>query len=132
MAIRTILEYPDPRLRQPAAPVTAFDAALETLAQDLLETMRAAPGIGITAPHIGVMQRLVAIELVGDAARFYVNPAIVRASAGKVLGEEGSVSMPGAVETVERAASVEVRYQNSRRDRTDRGGSGLARHLPAA
>ena len=58
MAIRDIIQFPDPRLRQSAAPVLIFDAALNTLAADLLETMRAAPGIGITGPHIGQMCRL--------------------------------------------------------------------------
>ena len=78
MTIRPIVRYPDPRLALPAQPVTAFDDALRELAGDLLETMRAAPGIGITAPHIGVLQRVVVLELdAGDGARRYVNPEIV-------------------------------------------------------
>ncbi|MFQ3455584.1 peptide deformylase, partial [Bradyrhizobium sp. UFLA01-814] len=59
MTIRPIVRYPDPRLALPAEPVTMFDEALRELAQDLLETMHAAPGIGITAPHIGVSLRVV-------------------------------------------------------------------------
>ena len=54
MPIRTIIRYPDPRLAIPAQPVAVFDGALRELAQDLIETMHAAPGIGITAPHIGI------------------------------------------------------------------------------
>jgi peptide deformylase len=110
MTIRPIVRYPDPRLRAVAAPVTAFDAALRRLADDLLETMRAAPGIGITAPHIGVLQRVVALELSPGDARIYVNPTILWASEERIRHEEGSVSMPGVIDIVERAAEVRVRY----------------------
>ena len=58
-----VVRYPDPRLAFPAQPVTAFDGALRELARDLLETMHAAPGIGITAPHIGVALRVVVLDL---------------------------------------------------------------------
>ena len=113
MTLRTILRYPDARLRQVAEPVAAFDAALSDLAADLLETMRAAPGIGITAPHIGVGLRLVVLEL-PDATepKFYVNPEIVEASADTIRHPEGSVSMPGVSEEVERPATITVRYRD--------------------
>jgi peptide deformylase len=113
MTLRTILRYPDARLRQVAERVADFDAALRELAADLLETMRAAPGIGITAPHIGVALRLVVIEL-PDAAepRFYVNPEIVEASVQTIRHPEGSVSMPGVSEEVERPATITVRYRD--------------------
>jgi peptide deformylase len=111
MAPRPILIFPDPRLRQKAEPVTVFDDALRTLAGDLLETMRAAPGIGITGPHIGVMQRVVVLELEPDAVRVYVNPRVVWQSDETAAHPEGSVSMPGAVETVQRPARVRVAYQ---------------------
>src|ERR1700761_1409515 len=75
MTMRTIGRYPDARLGIPARPVTAFDDALRELAKDLLETMHAAPGIGITAPHIGVFQRVVVLHLGSDEGpRTYVNP----------------------------------------------------------
>ena len=96
MSIRPLLRYPDPRLALPARPVTAFDSALRELAADLLETMRAAPGIGITAPHIGVALRVVVLDLDpadGDAAQTYVNPEISWASPEMILHREGSVSM---------------------------------------
>ena len=113
MAIRPIVKYPDPRLRAVAAPVEGFDDALRCLAADLLETMRAAPGIGITAPHIGVMQRVVVLELsAADGARIYVNPTIVWASDELIRHKEGSVSMPGVSDVVERAAHVRVRYHD--------------------
>ncbi len=111
MAPRPILIFPDPRLRQKAEPVTVFDDALRTLAGDLLETMRAAPGIGITGPHIGVMQRVVVLELEPGAVRVYVNPRVVWQSDETAAHPEGSVSMPGAVETVQRPARVRVAYQ---------------------
>ncbi len=112
MARRTILTYPDPRLRAPAAPVTAFAAPLHALAADLLETLRAAPGIGITAPHIGVGLRFVVLDLPGDAVRYYVNPRIVTSSGELMLAEEGSVSMPGIHDQVERHAWVQVAFQD--------------------
>jgi len=113
MPLRTILRYPDARLRQRAEPVVNFDAALRELAGDLLETMRAAPGIGITAPHIGVALRLVVIELPElPEPRFYVNPEIAEASVETTRHPEGSVSMPGVSEEVERPASVTVRYRD--------------------
>ena len=75
MTIRAIVRYPDPRLAVPAQPVTAFDGALRELAQDLTDTMHAAPGIGITAPHIGIPLRVVVLDLgTNDGARTYVNP----------------------------------------------------------
>ncbi|MDO9415325.1 peptide deformylase [Pararhizobium sp.] len=113
MAIRTLLRYPDPLLRQLTEPVTAFGPALEALAGDLLETMRAAPGIGITGPHIGVFQRITVIELSPeDGVRIYVNPEIVWSSADTVRHTEGSVSMPGVTEEVGRPARVRMRFQD--------------------
>ena len=112
MPIHPIVRYPDPRLQAVALPVTAFDDALRQLAADLLETMRAAPGIGMTACHIGVALRLVVIELAGEEPVFYVNPEIVWSSPERAGHPEGSVSMPGVSETVERPARVRARYQD--------------------
>ena len=113
MTIRVILRFPDPRLRLAAAPIVAFDETLAALADELLAAMRAAPGIGITAPHIGVPLRLVVIELsTADGVRIYANPHIEWASAERARHEEGSVSMPDVTETVERPARVRVRTQD--------------------
>jgi peptide deformylase len=113
MAVRPILKFPDPGLRRPAAPVEAFDAALRALAEDLLDTMRAAPGIGITAPHIGVSSRLVVLELSpADGVRHYVNPEIVWSSDETARHEEGSVSMPGVADQVERPTRIRLRYRD--------------------
>jgi len=96
MTLRAIVRYPDPRLTLPAQPVTVFDGGLRQLAGDLRETMQAAPGIGITAPHIGVALRVVVLEIDPDeGARTYVNPRIIWASPEMILHREGSVSMPG-------------------------------------
>ncbi|BAF86106.1 polypeptide deformylase [Azorhizobium caulinodans ORS 571] len=111
MAVLDLVRFPDPRLRQPAEPVTVFDGALADRAQDLLDTMRAAPGIGITGPHAGLMIRLVALELPETAPAFYVNPRVLRASPEMGRHPEGSVSMPGVVEEVERPARVRVAFQ---------------------
>jgi peptide deformylase len=113
MSIRPIVRFPDPRLRAAAAPVIIFDEALRGLAQDLLDTMRAAPGIGITAPHLGIPTRLVVLELSAtDGARTYVNPRIDWASPEMIRHTEGSVSMPGVSEEVERHARVRIAYQD--------------------
>lgn len=112
MAPLTILRYPDPGLSKPCQPITVFDAALETFAQDLLATMRAAPGVGITAAHVGVHIRLVVLELSAkDGPRFYANPVILSFGEQPMRYTEGSVSMPGATEEVERAAMIRFRYQ---------------------
>ncbi|MBB2174935.1 peptide deformylase [Gluconacetobacter johannae] len=113
MTILPIVPYPDPRLNSAATPVTTFDTALATLAADLLETMRAAPGIGITAPHVGIGLRLVVIALPADGqVRTYVNPHIEWASPETARFEEGSVSMPGVSADIDRPARVRVRYQD--------------------
>ncbi|MCK9916398.1 peptide deformylase [Microbacteriaceae bacterium K1510] len=113
MTIRPLLRFPDPRLKQCAAPVTVFDATLRTLAGDLLDTLRAAPGIGITAPHIGVPLRVVVLDLGdGEAPRTYVNPAIVFAAPETIVHPEGSISMPGVTDEIERHARVHVIYQD--------------------
>lgn len=112
MPLLPIIRFPDPRLRQAARPVTAFDEGLRALAQDLAETMRAAPGIGITAPHCGIALRLVVLDLPEDALRVYVNPQVVEASPQRIRHAEGSVSMPGVTDEVERPAAITLRYHD--------------------
>jgi peptide deformylase len=113
MPIRPIIRYPDRRLALPARPVTVFDGALRELAQDLLDTMHAAPGIGITAPHIGIPLRVVVLDLDGsDGARTYVNPEIVWASPEMIVHREGSVSMPGVNDDISRHARVRISYHD--------------------
>src|SRR3984893_414191 len=113
MPIRPIIRYPDPRLALRAQPVTLFDGALRDLARDLLETMHAAPGIGITAPHIGISLRVVVLDLDPvEGARTYVNPEIIWASPEMILHQEGSVSMPGVNDELNRHARVRISYHD--------------------
>jgi peptide deformylase len=112
VAVRPIIRFPDPRLRQKAEPIIRIDEEVRTLAADLLETMHAAPGIGITAPHVGVMKRLVVIQLEGGVQpHISVNPEIVWSSPETIRHVEGSISMPGVNDEVERHARVRVRYR---------------------
>ncbi len=113
MASRPLVLYPDPRLRQKAEPVGEWDDALHALAQDVLDTMSAVSAVGLTAVHISVPSRLVVIRLEpGAEPRIYVNPAVTWSSAEVASHTEGSVSMPGVTEVVERPAAVRVRYQD--------------------
>ena len=113
MTIRPIVRYPDPRLAHPAQPVTVFDDALRELADDLLETMHAAPGIGITAPHIGISLRVVVLDLDPiNGARTYVNPEIIWVSPEMIMHQEGSVSMPEVNDEIQRHARVRISYHD--------------------
>lgn len=108
-----ILAYPDPLLNQPCLPVTAFDDDLRALADDLLETMRAAPGVGITAAHVGTLLRLTVIELSAqDGVRIYANPEVLVSSQEVMRHMEGSVSMPGFTDEVDRPKQIRFRYQD--------------------
>ncbi|TGP54994.1 peptide deformylase [bacterium M00.F.Ca.ET.159.01.1.1] len=113
MPVRPIVKFPDPLLRAVADPVELFDGDLRDLAGDLIDTMHAAPGIGITGPHIGILKRLVIIQVPPAAnPSVYVNPSIIEASSGMIRHTEGSVSMPGVTEEIERHARVRIRYQD--------------------
>ncbi|MBB4277393.1 peptide deformylase [Rhizobium mongolense] len=113
MAIRPILRYPHPGLKTVCEPVTVFDSALRQLADDLLETMRVAPGVGITAAHVGVFLRVVVIELNrADAVRIFINPDIISVSDELMRQTEGSVSMPSVSDEVTRPRAVRFRYQD--------------------
>ena len=113
MAIRPIVRYPNARLTLTAQPVTVFDEALRDLARDLLDTLHAAPGIGITAPHVGVASRLVVLELDANVgAQTYVNPEMTWASPEMILHQEGSISMPGVNDDIQRHARTRISYQD--------------------
>ncbi len=110
MSKLTILEYPDERLRTQAQPVTRFDAALQQLAEDMLETMYAAPGVGLAATQVNVHQQLLVADVSEghDDPRVFVNPEILSRE-GIAVREEGCLSVPGIFEEVERAARIKVR-----------------------
>ena len=113
MAIRSILEFPDPRLRTRAQPVTEFNAELGQLVDDMFETMYAAPGIGLAATQVDVHKRLIVID-VSEAHNepvVLINPEIV-AREGEAETEEGCLSVPGIFDEVKRAAKIRVRAQD--------------------
>ena len=113
MALRTILEFPDPRLRTRAKLVTAFDDALGTLIDDMLETMYAAPGIGLAATQVDVHQRVIVIDISKehDEPLVLVNPEILTRE-GEASTEEGCLSVPGIFDEVKRAAKIRLRTQD--------------------
>ena len=109
MAQLTILHYPDPRLRKSALPVETVDERVRTLAADMLETMYAAPGIGLAAPQVNVRQRVIVMDVSEDKNQplVLINPALL-AQAGEIEGEEGCLSVPGFYDAVPRAQWVRV------------------------
>jgi peptide deformylase len=114
MARMTILEYPDPRLRTRAAPVTRFDAELKRQVADMFETMYAAPGIGLAATQVDWHYRLVVIDVSEgkDDPQAFINPEILEKS-GSASGEEGCLSVPGIYDDVPRAERIRLRWQDA-------------------
>jgi peptide deformylase len=108
-----ILEYPDPRLRTRAEPVTRFDSAVQQLAENMLETMYDAPGIGLAATQVNVHRRILVADVSQDhdSPLVLVNPQILNAD-GTEVTEEGCLSVPGVFDQVERAGRVRVRAQD--------------------
>jgi len=121
MALRTILEFPDPRLRIRAQPVTRFDAALGTLVEDLLETMYAAPGIGLAATQVDVHQRVIVLDTSDEHNQplVLINPQIL-AREGEASTEEGCLSVPGIFDEVKRAAKIRVRAHDRNGEQFER------------
>jgi peptide deformylase len=115
MAILAIRIYPDPVLRVKCRAVTEFDAGLRKLAADLVETMHAAPGVGLAAPQVGVELRLAVVDVsVGEdpsQVRVLVNPEVVERS-GLETEVEGCLSLPGISDKVDRPTAVTVRAQD--------------------
>lgn len=119
MAVRKIVYIPDPVLRKKARKVTVWDAELQQLIEDMIETLRDAPGVGLAAPQVGVSQRVVVIEY-GDEedervpAKLYilVNPEIVQASDEQVDGVEACLSVPSLVGDVMRHEKIVVKAFN--------------------
>lgn len=121
MAIREITLIPDPVLRRKAHKVTKFDKDLQTLVDDMIETLHDAPGVGLAAPQVGISSRLVVVEYGDDEdetvpKKLYVvaNPEIVQASEETELGVEGCLSIPGLVGEVDRNLQVTVKGLNRR------------------
>ena len=116
MALLPILQYPDPRLRIIAKPVTQFDDRLRTLVADLAQTMYDANGVGLAATQVDVHQRVIVIDTsdTRDQLQVFVNPRIVSASPLRRVAEEGCLSVPGVYDEVERPDAVTVEAEDER------------------
>ncbi|HHO69285.1 MAG TPA: peptide deformylase [Gammaproteobacteria bacterium] len=110
MAILDILQFPDPRLRERARPVDTVDEGIRTLVDDMLETMYAAPGIGLAATQVNVHRRVLVIDISEDKSepRVFINPEILEREGVEEM-EEGCLSVPGIYERVQRAERIRVR-----------------------
>jgi peptide deformylase len=126
MALLNILEYPDPRLKKVAAPVTAFTPEIARLVRDMAETMYAAPGVGLAATQVDVHKRVIVIDVseTKDDLLVLINPEIVAAE-GEAECEEGCLSVPGYYDKVTRAARITVRARNERGETYERTAEGL-------
>lgn len=113
MPVLAILEHPDPRLRQPSAPVDVFDTEVAQLADDLLETLYATSGIGLSAPQTGAHRRVLVMDLSGNASdpQVFVNPEILSRAAFGIV-EESCLSVPGVTGNVWRATKIKIRAQD--------------------
>lgn len=109
MAILKILQYPDERLHKVAGTVEHVDEATRRLAQDMAETMYAAPGVGLAATQVDVCKQLIVLDIseTRDQLKIFINPEIT-ASSGEEESEEGCLSVPGIYEKVRRAEKVTV------------------------
>jgi peptide deformylase len=132
MAIRPILTVADaaPVLKQKSAPVEKVDDELRALMDDMLETMYAAPGIGLAAIQVGVPKRVIVMDISRDEEegrhpRYFVNPEIVWASEETAPYEEGCLSVPEVYDEVERPARVKLRYLNYDGDVVEEDAEGL-------
>jgi len=114
MSILNILKEPDPILRKKSTPVTVVDKSIKKLLHDMLETMYAAPGIGLAAAQVGVLKRLVVIDLAKDGEKkspiFFVNPVITWKSDILEKKEEGCLSIPDYFAEIKRPNACHVKY----------------------
>ncbi|HEY8574029.1 peptide deformylase [Phenylobacterium sp.] len=129
MAVREILVVPHPLLKQVSQPVEKVDDELRALMDDMLETMYAAPGIGLAAIQIGVPKRIIVMDLAPQGEekqpRYFVNPEILWASEETAPYEEGCLSVPEIYDEVERPARVKLRYLNYQGEQVEEDAEGL-------
>lgn len=116
MAVLKICTLPDPVLRQKAKRVTRIDGSIQKLIDDMIDTMHAAPGVGLAAPQIGVSLRIAVIEIPGEEVITLINPEIIKRESERVL-EEACLSVPGYQGEIKRSVTVKVKAQ----DRQGRG-----------
>ena len=124
MAKLKILKVGDPTLRKVCRPVDAVTPRIRTLLDDMIETMRAADGVGLAAPQVGVLRRVVVIETPDEGLIELINPKII-AFSGEQESEEGCLSVPGRWGTTRRPMHVTVRAMNRQGESFDVTGSGL-------
>ncbi len=126
MAKLKILEFPDPKLRTKAVPVTDVDDRIRTLIDDMFETMYDAPGIGLAATQVDVHERLLVADVSSDQSEPHalINPVIVEKD-GETVSDEGCLSVPGYYEPVKRAEHIKVRYLDRNGDETEMEAEGL-------
>lgn len=115
MAVMKVLEYPNPILHQKSEKVSEVTAETRCLLDDMLETMYDDDGVGLAAPQVGVLQRMLVIDYERDEntkgnPMYFINPEILWVSEEKVCGKEGCLSVPGQSAEVERFAQIRVRY----------------------
>ena len=114
MSQRKIVIEPDPILRKESAPIEKVDNDLRKLLDDMLETMYAAPGIGLAAVQIGILKRLIVIDISKDKEKknplFLINPEIVSKSKNTSIYEEGCLSLPGHFAEIERPAECQINF----------------------
>jgi peptide deformylase len=129
MAILPIITAPDPRLKVKSTPVATVDDEMRRLLDDMLETMYAAPGVGLAAIQVGVAKRALVIDVSRDdepkQPLFLVNPEIVWASEDDAVFEEGCLSLPEQFAEVQRPASIRVRHLDRNGNRRELEASGL-------
>ena len=127
MALLPILEFPDPRLRKVASPVTVFDAKLEVLIDDMFETMYDSQGIGLAATQIDVHKRLLVIDVSEskDSPLVFINPSFEIIEDGLSEYDEGCLSVPGFYETVSRPKGIKVQAQDRKGEKFEIEAEGI-------
>jgi peptide deformylase len=113
MTLLHILQYPHPGLREKAQPIVAFEKSITQLAENMLQTMYDAPGIGLAATQVWVAKQLIVIDISEnkDQPMVFINPTIIEES-GDIINEEGCLSFPGIYANVERFEFITLEYQD--------------------
>ena len=129
MAIKTILTEPNKILRQKSLPVEKVDKEIQTLMDDMLETMYAAPGIGLAAVQIGVPKKIIVLDIARDhepkKPMYFINPEIVSSSKNKATYEEGCLSVPGQFAEIARSDQCYIKYLDYNGQKKELNAQGL-------
>ncbi len=129
MAVRSLVTAPGSFLKQVSKPVAQIDEEIHTLVQDMFDTMYEEKGIGLAAIQIGVPKRIVVMDLAGgdeeSQPRAFINPEILELSEETTASQEGCLSVPGYVDTIDRSLKCRVRYLNAEGETTEEWAEGL-------